>query len=1096
MRKLLRSISKKQLAALIGIVFLLVVTVSTSIYLNTRKVFNRSRAFTQEVTLEGNLDVEILDDFQNQKSEIEYFLLTTGGERLRLYLSQDLNLISGLKVKVTGVRTQDGIIIQSEQLNTIQIIDTNIAAGSNVSVSSEPGACQCDLGSVTQNNCVSPSQPFCSNKFSCVCTQHTRRVAVILFNFQNNTSQVITPDQIRERMFTQNDSVNAFYKEASFGKLNLAGLLNPDGDIFGWYTVPYDDGPLCDKNNWSQAADSIALSKGVDLSGYNSLVYIFPYTSSCHWAGIASVLGSPGIVRINGTQDVINVISHEFGHNLGFMHASALWCVDSNGDRVSISDNCTRSEYGDFFDIMGFTVTPRHFNNFFKGRAVISYNFYNQVIGFYQPGNVITVSQNGTGTYRITPIETSSSGVKALLIPRQLDSSGNVSKYYYLEYRQPFGFDNFAQTDSVVNGILIRLSGPLEWNFPYAPQILTNTDLIDTTPETFGFQDAALGVGKSFVDSNKGINIKTLSVTNDYAEVEVRLDPSVTYLNSSTGKYCEQICAGYNDQCVSTGTDDLASNSLAWGWSTKEGQCVEFSADCNTYISYQVGKICAGKNADWTNCKCSIPRVIPTPTPTSTPKPTPAPPTLTPTQTPTPTSTLTPTPTIIPSPTPTSVPSPLCSIRGQTTVIADQSYTYTTSASGTGLNMAREYFSPTSSASWNLICQNTSSPSSFSCSTSFPSIGTYYVVCNAFNSFGGQCTGNPFQIDPGWTDCGVGSRITVSVVTSSPTPAPSCNFVSKWGSQGTGNGQFNAPFGVAVDPSGNIYVSDQGNSRVEKFNSNGQFILKWGSSGTGDEQFDLPGGITIDSAGNIYVADGRNHRIQKFDPSGNFLSKFGTFGQGDGQLYFPAGLVIDSFGNIWLADTSNNRVQKFTSGGVFISKFGSAGSGDGQFNAPVDIVFDTSGNIYVSDMFNQRIQKFTSSGTFITKWGSEGRLDGQFEFPRGLEIDSNDNIYVTDQNNGRIQKFNSTGSLLEKFGSYGNGDGQFVQPYALSFDTAKNLYITDNGNNRVQKFMCGSYTITDLKNLLSKYLTPLDTYNSDGKVNMLDAGFVICYLQP
>ena len=90
-------------------------------------------------------------------------------------------------------------------------------------------------------------------------------------------------------------------------------------------------------------------------------------------------------------------------------------------------------------------------------------------------------------------------------------------------------------------------------------------------------------------------------------------------------------------------------------------------------------------------------------------------------------------------------------------------------------------------------------------------------------------------------------------------------FVRKWGSQGTSDGQFNGPWGVAVDSSGNVYVAS--GNRIQKFNSNGAFITKWGSNGTDNGQFNQTKGVAVDSFGNVYVADLANDRIQVFAPS-------------------------------------------------------------------------------------------------------------------------------------------------------------------------------------------------------------------------------------
>ena len=131
----------------------------------------------------------------------------------------------------------------------------------------------------------------------------------------------------------------------------------------------------------------------------------------------------------------------------------------------------------------------------------------------------------------------------------------------------------------------------------------------------------------------------------------------------------------------------------------------------------------------------------------------------------------------------------------------------------------------------------------------------------------------------------------------------SCNFILAWGSQGSGPSQFSGLDGVAVDSSGNVYVADTFNGRVEKFTSTGTFLTQWGSF----RFYDL-GGISVDSPGNVYVTE--NNRVEKFTSNGTYITQWGSYGSGPGQFNQPRGIAVDSAGNVYVADGGNNRVQK------------------------------------------------------------------------------------------------------------------------------------------------------------------------------------------
>jgi tripartite motif-containing protein 71 len=145
------------------------------------------------------------------------------------------------------------------------------------------------------------------------------------------------------------------------------------------------------------------------------------------------------------------------------------------------------------------------------------------------------------------------------------------------------------------------------------------------------------------------------------------------------------------------------------------------------------------------------------------------------------------------------------------------------------------------------------------------------------------------------------------------------------------------PYGIALDPVGNIYVTNVDpftGYNVMKFNSSGVYLATIGSAGSGDGQFNYPQNIAIDASGNLYVADTGNNRIEKFDTNGVYLSQFGSFGSGNGQFNYPVGLAFDLHGSVYVSDVGNDRIQKFDPQGNYLSQFGS----NQLFFAPYGVV--------------------------------------------------------------------------------------------------------------------------------------------------------------
>ncbi len=297
----------------------------------------------------------------------------------------------------------------------------------------------------------------------------------------------------------------------------------------------------------------------------------------------------------------------------------------------------------------------------------------------------------------------------------------------------------------------------------------------------------------------------------------------------------------------------------------------------------------------------------------------------------------------------------------------------------------------------------------------------------------------------------------------------------KWGQAGRGasflhGGEFMSPlYGLTIDRQGSIFVVDNGNNRIQKFERNGNFILLWGNFGISNSNFNNPTGLACDAKGDIYVADTNNHRVQKFDGKlGHYLMKFGGRGNGEGQFNAPWGITVDRVrGYIYVVDSANFRIQKFDQHGEFIMQWGSFGNNDGQFYFARGIAVDEAdGMVYVVDMGNHRVQKFDTSTNvlpqLVGKWGGEigaghassalAQEPGQFRSPWGVAVDENGDVFVTDTGNQRIQKFDREGNFITQWGGFGNGEGQFNFPYGIAVDTRGTVFAVDSGNMRIQQF--------------------------------------------
>ncbi len=331
--------------------------------------------------------------------------------------------------------------------------------------------------------------------------------------------------------------------------------------------------------------------------------------------------------------------------------------------------------------------------------------------------------------------------------------------------------------------------------------------------------------------------------------------------------------------------------------------------------------------------------------------------------------------------------------------------------------------------------------------------------CAGGGMISGTFSRSPYQIEWLLNDSVLQkTRATLSTV---PTTVVS-------GSTG-GRQRVSGTHGIAIDNSGNIYVSDTLNNRVVAYSRttpDGVTVAGGTGNGNAPNQLNKPAGLFIDGFGNLFVTDQYNNRVLRFAPgsSNGFLVAGGNGkGAGANQLSDPRDVYVDRQGFVYIADAGNHRIQRWAQGGASgITVAGGRGPGSDslRLNSPQGVAVDQNFNIYVADSANNRVQKFklgNLSGKTVMGQLGKGTGYGYMFQPVDVLVNAFDEVFVVEAGNSRVQKlFNNEIGMITIAGSdngiAGSDNSQFNYPSGIAFDVSGNLFVLDQQNGRVQQY--------------------------------------------
>jgi sugar lactone lactonase YvrE len=302
--------------------------------------------------------------------------------------------------------------------------------------------------------------------------------------------------------------------------------------------------------------------------------------------------------------------------------------------------------------------------------------------------------------------------------------------------------------------------------------------------------------------------------------------------------------------------------------------------------------------------------------------------------------------------------------------------------------------------------------------------------------------------------------------------------------------RFNGPYGLAADPLGNVYVADSFSATIRRVSPAGVTTTLAGVPGvfgtsdgaarstqSNSAQFNAPYGVVADGSGNVYVADTGNNLIRKISAAGNVTTLAGSAGQAgstDGQgavarFNGPYGIALGRNGNLLVADTLNHAIRSIAPDGSVSTLAGMpmvAGASDGpavaaRFNLPYGIAVAADGTIFVADSGNHAIRSITSGGMVATvagMAGTSGSADGpgpiaRFNSPQGIALDANGALYIADTLNATVRRLGVDGQVTTVAGVSGEDGiltgslpGRLYRPFGVAVTPSGTVAIS-SGNS-------------------------------------------------